>query len=318
MSVHNGEPYTSEAINSILGQTLTDWEFLIVDDASTDGTLTILKDYASSDSRIKILTNTNNIGLTKSLNLAILQARVEFIARQDADDISAPNRLKKQFNYMQTHPNIAVLGCLDSSFNEYGIIQTATDNKLSPAQIKQYLRRGNLFTHGSVMIRKSCLEQVGLYREFFRYSQDYDLWLRMSQYFDLAIMPNLLYQHRMTPQAISVSQRRTQRKYAEIAKKMHAERLSRGTDSYDQIVLSYPNGLPNCDSKDDKYNYHIFMAGEFIHMREYRNAWKELCDAWKLGCWKWEVYYLFVKSLLNNNLLNIYRKLRDREFKKPE
>ncbi|MBN2457260.1 MAG: glycosyltransferase family 2 protein, partial [Sedimentisphaerales bacterium] len=145
MSVHNGESYTNEAINSILGQTLTDWEFLIVNDGSTDGTKTILKQYASDDSRIKILTNPKNIGLTKSLNLAIRQAKAEFIARQDADDISAPSRLEKQLIYMKTHPTIAVLGCLDSSFNEDGIIQTATDNKLSPAQIKQYLRRGNLF-----------------------------------------------------------------------------------------------------------------------------------------------------------------------------
>ncbi|MBN2457379.1 MAG: hypothetical protein JXB29_12730, partial [Sedimentisphaerales bacterium] len=161
-----------------------------------------------------------------------------------------------------------------------------------------------------VMIRKSCLEQVDLYREFFRYSQDYDLWLRISQYFDLAIMPELLYQYRVTFQAISVSQRRIQLKYARIAKKMHAERLSRGTDSYNKIVLSYPNGLPNCDSKDDKYNYHVFMAKEFTCAKNYQNAWKELWSAWQMCCWKWEVYYLLVRSLLDNNLLTIYRKLR--------
>ena len=116
MSVYNGEKYLREAINSILSQTFNDFEFLIINDGSTDGTADILKSY--TDSRIKIINNEKNIGLTKSLNKGLKIAKGEYIARQDADDISMPERLKEEVAFLEIHKDYAVVGTFVKILNE--------------------------------------------------------------------------------------------------------------------------------------------------------------------------------------------------------
>lgn len=315
MSVYNGESHVSKAVESIIGQTLTDWEFLIVDDASTDRTATILRDYASNDNRIKILTNAGNAGLTKSLNIAIGQAGAEFLARQDADDVSAPSRLERQLNYMEQHPEVAVVGCLGEVFNEEGVICLSRDRGFSKTGLKRKLKKHNVLMHGSVMMRKSCLEKVGFYREFFRYSQDYDLWLRLSQHFDLAILPEYLYRYTMAAEAVSASARLTQKQYADIARKLHAERLATGTDSYDTLLLSYPDGLPIRKDAVGQHDYHLSVAKRLIIANKLKQARKELWKAWALECRKKELFWLLFKSFLGTWLLDLYRDLRDFKFR---
>lgn len=315
MSVYNGEGHVSEAVDSIIGQTLSDWEFLIVDDASTDGTATILRDYAAGDSRIKILTNDRNAGLTKSLNIAIGKASAEFLARQDADDISAPSRLEQQLNYMEQHTEVAVVGCLGELYSANGIVRRSSDRKFSRAGIKRYLANNNIFIHGSVMMRKSCLAKAGFYREFFRYSQDYDLWLRLSEQFDLGILPEHLYRRSMTAAAVSASQHLTQKQYADIARKLHAERLSTGKDSYDTLIASCPDGLPILKDAIDGYDYHLGVAKQLIIANKLKQARKELWKAWESGCRKKELFWLLFKSFLGAWLLDLYRGIRDFKFK---
>jgi glycosyltransferase involved in cell wall biosynthesis len=315
MSVYNGEGHVGEAVDSIIGQTFTGWEFLIVDDASTDGTAAILRDYASRDGRIKILTNAKNVGLTKSLNIAISNARAELLARQDADDISAPGRLEQQLNYMEQHTKVAVVGCLGELYSANGIVKRGSDRKFSRAGIKRYLANNNVFIHGSVMMRKSCLAKVGFYREFFRYSQDYDLWLRLSEHFDLAILPEHLYRRSMTAEAVSVSQRLTQKQYADIAKKLHVERLEKGKDSYETLILSHPDGLPIRKDTIDKYDYHLSLAKQLIIANKLKQARQELWKTWESGCRKKELFWLLFKSFLGAWLLDLYRGLRDFKFR---
>ena len=108
MSVYNGAKFLDEAIDSILTQTFTDFEFIVIDDASSDDSLHIINSY--KDARIIVLQNTKNIGLTKSLNLGIAKAKGKYIARMDADDISMPKRLEKQFDFMEEHPEFAFVG----------------------------------------------------------------------------------------------------------------------------------------------------------------------------------------------------------------
>ncbi len=110
MASRNGERFIKEAIDSILGQTFGDFEFLIVDDGSTDLTPIIIDEYAKRDQRIKIITNSQCLGLTKSLNIAIKQAKSEFIARMDDDDICLKNRLEKQYDFVRKNPEIILLG----------------------------------------------------------------------------------------------------------------------------------------------------------------------------------------------------------------
>lgn len=310
MSVYNGEKYLRESVNSILNQTYENFEFIIINDGSNDASLDILGEYQSRDNRLLIV-NQENIGLTRSLNRAIKLTVSQYIARQDADDTCAASRLEKQLRYMESHPEVAVVGCLADVFDTNGVIHRSTDPKfkLSPSGIKRYLAKKNLFMHGSAMMRKSCLAKVGFYREFFRHSQDYDLWLRLSKHSDLAILPEHLYQYRVTAEAVSVSRCHTQKQYAELARKLHAERLATGKDSYDKLVSSYPDGLPVREVLN-KYDYHIFLAGEFVSGNKLSQARNELRKAWKLGCRRPQIFYLFFKSLLGAGLLDMGRKLR--------
>ncbi|HXK49687.1 MAG TPA: glycosyltransferase family 2 protein, partial [Clostridiales bacterium] len=109
MSVYNSEQYLQESIDSILDQTFNDFEFIITDDCSTDGSFEIIKSYAMLDKRIKYFRNSENIGLTKSLNLMLDIAKGKYIARMDSDDISMPDRFSKQFDFMENNPEIGVL-----------------------------------------------------------------------------------------------------------------------------------------------------------------------------------------------------------------
>ncbi|MDD5063412.1 MAG: glycosyltransferase [Phycisphaerae bacterium] len=309
MSVYNGQKYLRESVDSILNQTCKSFEFIIINDGSEDNSLDILLDYQTKDNRLLIV-NQNNIGLTRSLNRGIRVAASEYIARQDADDISLPTRFEKQLNYMENHPEVAVIGCLGDVFSVNGILRTTKDTKYSRDGIKRHLASKNLFMHGSAMMRKSCLAKVGFYREFFRHSQDYDLWLRLSQYSDIDILPEHLYQYRVTPEAISVSRWSIQKQYADIARKLHAEQLAVGRDSYDMFVRSYPDGLPVCEDKAGKCEYHLFLARELVGGNKLKDARRQLRQLWQLGCRRPEMLFLLLKSLLGETLLNLLRRLR--------
>src|SRR5687768_10604451 len=119
MSVYNGARYLSQSIESILAQTFSDFEFIIIDDCSSDSTPQILNEYARQDSRIRIIRNSENKGLTASLNIGLTQAQGRYIARQDADDISLPQRFEKQIHYLEAHPETIVvssnIGIIDNT-----------------------------------------------------------------------------------------------------------------------------------------------------------------------------------------------------------
>jgi glycosyltransferase involved in cell wall biosynthesis len=192
MSIYNGEKYLREAIESILNQTFTDFEFIIVNDGSTDNSLEIIQSY--DDKRIKIINNEKNIGLTKSLNKAIKQARGEYIARQDADDISLPNRFEEQLKYFEEHPEVALLGTSVYLIDENGKI-LGKHIVLAKPGIKD-LFNGNQFNHGSVMFKKDVADDSGGYNELFRYVQDYELWLRIAKYYEVRNLTQILYKLR--------------------------------------------------------------------------------------------------------------------------
>jgi len=175
MAVFNGEKNIAAAIESILNQTYKDFEFIIVDDGSNDRSYEIIKNYADKDDRIKIIRNNSNTGLTKSLNKAITQAKGEFIARQDDDDISLPSRLELQVNFLEQNPEYSFCGC-------NGIIKQNGVELLEYFdynEIKQNLITKNCFAHPSIVIRKTMFEKFGNYDEKYLYGQDYELWCRL-------------------------------------------------------------------------------------------------------------------------------------------
>ncbi len=175
MSVYNSEESLSKAIESILKQSINDFEFILIDDGSTDESFAIMRAYSEKDNRIKIIRNKTNLGLTKSLNKAISLSKGEFIARQDADDFSLPNRLKYQLNFLKKHPNYAFCGT-----NGYWIQNMKEMIKLFTfSEILKDLIADNCFLHSSVMIRTYIFQKFGKYNEKYTYSQDYELWSRL-------------------------------------------------------------------------------------------------------------------------------------------
>jgi glycosyltransferase involved in cell wall biosynthesis len=222
MSVYNGEKYLQESIDSILEQTFRDFEFVIVNDGSIDKTAEILKSY--KDVRIKIVNNEKNIGLTKSLNKGLKIAKGEYIARMDADDISMSERLEKEIEFLESHQEHAVVGTFVKIMNENSEIIRLWDRPTKDIEIREFLKRDNCIVHGSVMIRKSSLHDVGFYDKFMVRSQDYDLWLKLSEKYYLANIPEYLYFRREHNDIIGMKYREEQLKYVEIAKSNALER----------------------------------------------------------------------------------------------
>ncbi len=189
MSVHNEENNINQAIESILNQTYTNFEFLIIDDASEDNSFQVLKEYQRLDERINIFKNKENIGLTKSLNILASNSSAPIIARQDADDTSHPNRISAQLNFLINKK-------LDASTTKAQIMSSGQEiNKLSyfiPTKI--IIKLKNPFIHGSLMMKKSVFNKLGMYDEKFYYAQDYKLFSDLiKQNFNIKIMNEILY-----------------------------------------------------------------------------------------------------------------------------
>jgi hypothetical protein len=211
MSVYNGERYLREAIDSILGQTFRDFEFIIVDDGSTDGTWAILQSY--DDPRIFLLRNEENIGLTRSLNKGLAVVQGDYIARMDADDISWPERLEKQVAYLDVHPEVGLIGTSVEIIGERGERLAVLRRPMDPTFITWSLLFDNCLVHSTVMYRRSLVEKLGGYNPS-RYAQDYGLWSRMSFETQVAKLPEVLVSWRRHPAGITAQKLARQEAFA--------------------------------------------------------------------------------------------------------
>lgn len=200
MSVYNGEDYIKDSIESILNQTFTDYEFIITDDFSSDNTFELLRQY--NDPRIKLIKNTSNLGLTKSLNRMVDISRGEFIARMDADDVSHIHRLEKQLYFMRNNPDTGVCG---SNIKEY-----KSDEKhkrkiyFDHEEIKAAILFENPIPHSGAMIRRSVLDEHNIrYNEKFKVIQDYELWQRLVKITRFANLYDVLLEYRKLDSSVT-------------------------------------------------------------------------------------------------------------------
>lgn len=177
MAVYNGERFLRKTIDSILNQTYKEFEFIIIDDGSSDKTLDIIKSY--KDKRIFVHTNNVNIGQTKSLNIGLNLARGEYIARIDAGDVSLPNRLERQIEIIKSDPNISVLGTSAFRYNEYWKIIDVVHMPVSHNSILLRLLFTSPIIHISVLMKRDVILNLGGYDENFYVLADYDLWSRL-------------------------------------------------------------------------------------------------------------------------------------------
>jgi len=195
MPVYNGEPYLREAIDSILAQTYTNFELLVVDDNSTDLTVNIVQSYA--DPRIRLLTAAHE-GIAQALNKGLAAARGNYVARMDSDDVSAPHRLEKQVAYLMLHQGVVMVGSwarlIDQESNNIGTCRTLLTRG---RQLRVALWADNQFVHGSVMMRRDAVRAVADYRYDFTTSEDYDMWLRLAEIGELANLAEPLYHLRV-------------------------------------------------------------------------------------------------------------------------
>lgn len=200
MAVYNGEKYLQESVESIVNQSYKNFEFIIINDGSTDSTVNVLKSY--NDSRIKIH-HQENIGLTKSLNKAIRLSTGKYIARMDADDIAVPRRLEKQADFLNSNPEIGLVGSFGVKIDEAGQTIQKITLPVFDKEIRKQLIKENVFIHGSVMIRKEVFDQAGYYNEAFKYGQDYELWGRIAQIYKLYNLAEFLLLRRKTKDSLS-------------------------------------------------------------------------------------------------------------------
>lgn len=196
MPVFNGERYLQEALDSVLGQTWTDLELVVVDDGSTDGTAEILR--RQSDDRVRVLSQ-RNTGIAGALNAGIKAARGRYVARMDADDRSLPDRLSRQLGRLELEPDLALLGASFYSISDDGHRLDLVPTLLADEELRRDLFVRCPFGHGTVVARRQVLLEVGGYDARAVPAEDYDLWSRVMAAHRVANLPEALYEYRVHP-----------------------------------------------------------------------------------------------------------------------
>jgi len=200
MAVYNGEKFLREAIESILNQTYTNFEFLIINDGSADSTEEIILSY--NDDRIRYIKNAQNLKLIASLNRGLDLANGKYIARMDADDISLPERLEKQIRFLEKHPKVGVLGSWVRTLG----LQENYDVKFEQGHtnIRFKLFFNNYLHHPTVVLRRSVIEKYKLRYPNVLHAEDYALWIEMTNFCQIDILPEVLLKYRVHGANISV------------------------------------------------------------------------------------------------------------------
>ncbi len=235
MSVHDDAATVGAAIQSILGQTFGDFEFLIVNDGSTDGSGAIIDTFAAADPRIRAIHQPNR-GLIASLNRLVAEARGALIARMDGDDISLPERFAAQVAFLDAHPDHGVLGTNTNEIDEADRVTLCTDlHPLDHKAVQAALRRGSPVAHSSVMMRTAVVRAAGGYRAAYRHCEDYDLWLRLSERTRIANLAERMLLYRRSGGQVSVRHVVEQQTGAAIARQAHHERLAGRPDPTDGL-----------------------------------------------------------------------------------
>ena len=182
LPTYNRVQTISESINSVLSQDFKNFELLIMNDSSTDKTTEIIRRYKEKDRRIVAINNPENLGLQKTLNKGILEAKGEYIARIDDDDVWAYNsKLREQVDFLDSHKNHVIVGTFGYLMNSQGVVIKKNVLPMSDVEIREGILIACPFFHSSVMYRKSVLNEIGKYSVDYKYAEDLDLWCRMGE-----------------------------------------------------------------------------------------------------------------------------------------
>ena len=303
MAVYQGERYLEQAIDSVLSQTLTDFEFIIVDDCSTDSTPEILRRYAERDSRIRLLRNAERVRQGESANRGIAVATGEFIARQDADDASFSTRLEKQVAFMEKHPKVTLCGT-------HAYIIDADSKPVTPQHLilnaeKLYAElqlKRCWITNGSTMFRRS--EGINYRGKFI--CEDMDLFIQLFQQDKLiSIMPDCLYQYRLSRSHLTSARKLEQDFHSQFCVECYRRMAETGEDDYaawdpeSELARMQNQEGGNPVLVDAEFNYRRGLLFQFFSHKVYGSAMGHALyllthfPPWKMGL-RWLGICLFV------------------------
>jgi glycosyltransferase involved in cell wall biosynthesis len=245
MSVYNGAGTLNRSVNSVLSQADVDIELIVVDDGSTDHSLNILKEYSKRDRRVRLVTQENQ-GLTKALSAGCAIARGQYIARQDAGDVSLPGRLIRQLNLIKQHRDSSFVSCGTRYVGPNGEhLYDVTQNPEEATSRLLTLNVKNLrgpSSHPSTLFPRALYERVGGYRKNFYFAQDLDLWIRLAEQGQHVVIPETLYEASITVESISGQYRREQVELTALI--VEAARLRREGLSEQQVLRRAENVRP--------------------------------------------------------------------------
>jgi len=244
MSVFNGEQFLAEAFDSLLNQTLRDFELIVVNDGSTDGSGAILDSYQKKDSRLRVY-HQENKGLIFSLNRGCGLAAGEYIARMDADDVAVPDRLALQFEFLKNHPNVGVVAGAVQFIDTAGRALCTTGHPNGDQEIKSALLEYNVIWHPTVLMRTDVFLASGGYRASFRDAEDYDLWLRIAERCQLVNLEQVLIKYRIHSNQVSQRKLKQQALSALAARTAASARKKGDPDPFDSADMITSDLLTN-------------------------------------------------------------------------
>lgn len=273
MSVFNGECWLSEAIESVLNQSFTDFEFIIVDDGSIDNSLEIIRRFQEKDSRIIIIRKPNT-GLADSLNHGLQSARGEWIARLDADDICEPTRLKKQIALAQTNPNIVFVGSGLTIINDAGLKKAIHLYPRRHSELLRQLQRVDKFpAHSSAFYQTKAIRAVSGYRQRIKRAQDWDLWLRLTAVGEMSCIREPLIQLRHHDKQISHDEAgQLQLFYSRVGQVSYWLRRSGAPDPVDADEIVFKAFLAWLQFRLTEEGFFVFHAHSVLLRSNYQAA----------------------------------------------
>ncbi len=256
MSVYNGEEFVAEAIECILAQTYRDFELICINDGSKDGSLAIMQDYAAKDDRIRII-DQENTGLTIALRRGVEEAKGDYIARMDVDDVSLPTRFEKQMALIEANPDLVAVTADVEHFYDDGTIASVAKFRRDPRLLPLLMCFVNVIGgHGQMIYSRAAYMAVGGYDPDYNYAEDYDLWARMADEGPFGNVPEVLYRYRTGHESISslnsskqavVAGRVAQRQFKKIAGAELDPDVAAGIYSY------WRQGIPEDTSLKDTW-----------------------------------------------------------------
>lgn len=238
MSVYNGQDYLREAIDSILAQGFQDWELIVIDDCSTDGTGEIMSQYAARYERIRVYTNEVNLRLPSSLNKAMSYARGRYIARMDADDICLPDRLEKQFVFMEGNPDVALSSCRFMTLKNGVVASGGCGGRCDHNSVKALLLVTNPILHPGIIAKADVIKRLG-YDKNFTCTEDLELWTRfIMEGYQVQVQPEYLMIYRLHDKQITATTLdRQHNEVLAIQKKFYAKFLEPMTEELENIYI---------------------------------------------------------------------------------